>query len=433
MDSGGFFIYNASMSDSFIVKGNGGKKTLQGTVTIGGAKNAVLKMMAASVLFDGPLVLQNVPVTEDVKRMHELLVALGAKVNFEKDFIIDPTSINTTKLDTEKATAMRSSVVLTGPLLARYKKTIFPAPGGCTIGNRPIDLFIKAYEKMGAKIDYINDSYEMSAPNGLFGTEIFFDLQTVTGTETIMFAATLAKGKTILKNCAMEPEIKHMADFLISCGAKIEGAGTSTITIHGGDLLKTKEPYKTLPDRIETGSFVILGALLAKNLRIEKCDPSLCESLLSLLQTSGVNMKIEKDAIEIYESNDLKGFNVRTHEYPGFPTDLQSPIVTYLTQAKGESMVFETIFEGRFKFVENLKKMGANIDILNNREIIIKGPTPLLANTLESYDLRGGFSAVISGLLAQGTSTIKNVYFTDRGYEALEKRLQALGAEIQRV
>lgn len=417
------------MADSFIVKGNGGKKTLEGTVTIGGAKNAVLKMMAASILFDGPLTLQNVPMNEDVKRMHELLVNLGAEI---KNMTIDTTKVSSTVLNTAQATAMRSSVVLTGPLLARYKTATFPSPGGCTIGNRPIDLFIKAYEKMGATVEYRDGAYVMSAPNGLTGTEIFFDLQTVTGTETIMFAAVLAKGKTILKNCAMEPEIKHMADYLVSCGAQISGQGTSTITIEGGALLKANGPYVTLPDRIETGSFVILGALLAKKLRIEKCDPSLCESLLSLLTTSGVHMKIEKDAIEIYESNNLKSFNVRTHEYPGFPTDLQSPIVTYLTQVEGESTIFETIFEGRFKFVENLKKMGADVKIISNREIVIKGPTPLKASTLESYDLRGGFSAVVSALIAEGTSTINNVYFTDRGYEAIDKRLQALGADIQR-
>lgn len=433
IDSGGFFIYNAPMSDSFIVKGNGGKKTLEGTVTIGGAKNAVLKMMAASVLFNGPLTLQNVPMNEDVKRMHELLIALGATVTNQKDFVIDPTPIHSTVLDTVKATAMRSSVVLTGPLLARYKTATFPAPGGCTIGNRPIDLFIKAYEKMGATVEYKDESYLMHAPNGLTGTEIFFDLQTVTGTETIMLAATLAKGKTILKNCAMEPEIKHMADYLVSCGAQISGQGTSTIIIEGGELLKAQTPYITLPDRIETGSFIILGALLAKKIRIEKCDPSLVESLLSLLKESGVRMDIGKDYIEILESNNLKSFNVRTHEYPGFPTDLQSPIVTYLTQTKGESTIFETIFEGRFKFVENLKKMGAHVNILNNREVVVKGPTPLKASTLESYDLRGGFSAVVSGLLAQGESVIHNVYYIDRGYESLETRLNAIGANIQRI
>ncbi len=418
------------MSDTFIVKGQGGKKTLEGSVTIGGAKNAVLKMMAASILFDGPLTLQNVPLNEDVKRMHELLIALGAEIN---NMTIDTTKISSTVLNTAQATAMRSSVVLTGPLLARYKTATFPAPGGCTIGNRPIDLFIKAYEKMGATVEYNDEAYVMQAPHGLTGAEIFFDLQTVTGTETIMFAATLAKGKTVLKNCATEPEIKHMADFLVSCGARITGQGTSTITIEGGDLLTPKSPYITLPDRIETGSFVILGALLAKKLRIEKCDPTLCESLLSLLQASGVKMKIEKDAIEIYESSNLKSFNVRTHEYPGFPTDLQSPIVTYLTQVEGESTIFETIFEGRFKFVENLKNMGASVNIISNREVTIKGPTSLKAGTLESYDLRGGFSAVVSGLLAGGTSTVKNVYFIDRGCEALEKRLQALGADITRI
>jgi UDP-N-acetylglucosamine 1-carboxyvinyltransferase len=421
------------MNDKFLIKGLAGQKKLEGTITVGGAKNAVLKIMAGSILFKNMLTIQNMPFVEDVKRLGELLTDLGASVEFSPGEVkINTEKIHTQNLDEKTATAMRSSVVLTGPLLARYGKVVFPAPGGCTIGKRPIDLFIKAYEKMGATVEYKDDAYIMTAQK-LKGAEIFFDIQTVTGTETIMMAAVLAEGTTVLKNCAMEPEIGSLATYLVSCGADIQGAGTSTITIQGGGLLESKQPYITIPDRIETGSFVILGALLAKKLRIEKCDPSLLESLLSLLTASGVHMNIGKDYIEILESNNLKSFNVRTHEYPGIPTDVQPQLVTYLTQCIGEGIVFETIFEGRFKFIDNLKKMGAHIEILNNREISIKGPTPLIASALEAYDLRGGFSAVVSGLLAQGETVVKTVYYIDRGYESLETRLCAVGADIQRI
>ncbi len=423
------------MNDKFLIKGLVCQKKLEGTITVGGAKNAVLKIMAGAILFKNTLTIQNMPFVEDVKRMGELLTKLGATVNFSKNEVtINTEKINTQSLDNKIATAMRSSVVLTGPLLARYGKVVFPTPGGCTIGLRPIDLFIKAYEKMGANIEYKDDAYIMTSQK-LKGAEIFFDIQTVTGTETIMMAAVLAEGTTILKNCAMEPEIQSLATYLISCGADIQGAGTSTITIQGGGLLESKQPYITISDRIETGSFVILGALLAKKLRIEKCDPSLIESLISLLKESGVNMNIGKDYIEILESKNLKSFNVRTHEYPGIPTDLQPQLVTYLTQSEGEGTVFETIFEGRFKFIDNLKKLGADITVMNSREIIVKGPHLLKSNSelLESYDLRGGFSAVLSGLLAQGESTVHNVYYIDRGYESLETRLCAIGADIKRI
>lgn len=423
------------MNDKFLIKGLAGQKKLEGSIIVGGAKNAVLKIMAGSVLFKNTLNIQNMPFVEDVKRMGELLTDLGAVV----DFSTGEVKINTEKIDKQDlaekmTTAMRSSVVLTGPLLARFGKVVFPAPGGCVIGKRPIDLFIKAYEKMGAIVEYVNGAYVMTAQK-LKGAEIFFDIQTVTGTETIMMAAVLAEGTTILKNCAMEPEIKSLATYLVQCGANIVGAGTSTITILGGGLLESKQPYITIPDRIEAGSFMILGALLAKKLRIEKCDPSLSESLISLLQESGAKMNIGKDFIEIFESTHLKSFNIRTHEYPGIPTDLQPQLVAYLTQCTDEGVVFETIFEGRFKFIDNLKKLGADITVMNSREILIKGPSVLKASSesLESYDLRGGFSAVVSGLLAEGESTVHNVYYIDRGYESLETRLQAIGADIQRI
>jgi UDP-N-acetylglucosamine 1-carboxyvinyltransferase len=275
----------------------------------------------------------------------------------------------------------------------------------------------------------------------LKGAEIFFNIQTVGGTETLMMAGVLAEGRTVLKNCAMEPEIVSVAEYLNSCGAKIKGAGTPTIEIIGGGLLESGgKSYITMPDRIETGSFLILGALCANNLKIKNCNPSHIESTIHLLKDAGVDMDIGKDYIEIRNNgavpnSSFKNVNVRTHEYPGFPTDLQAPMVTFLTQTTGESIVLETIYEGRFKFTDNLKKMGADITIMNPREILIRGNTELKSVTgesLESYDLRAGFATVIAALLAKGTSVVNNVYYIDRGYENLEGRLGALGANIVR-
>ncbi|HEY9583703.1 MAG TPA: UDP-N-acetylglucosamine 1-carboxyvinyltransferase [Candidatus Paceibacterota bacterium] len=431
-------------NDLFIIKGLGGKKTLNGQISVNGAKNAVLKVMAASLLFKDIVNLDNVPVTEDVKKMIQLLEKIGAKVECtDHRLTIDPTNINSTDLDPALAQSMRSSVVLTGPMLARYGKVAFPAPGGCVIGSRPIDLFVEGYRKMRAEIEYKNDTYLMKAPkSGLKGAEIFFNLQTVGGTETLMMAAVLAEGKTVLKNCAMEPEIVSVAEYLNSCGAEIKGAGTPTIEIIGTGLLESKgKPYITIPDRIEAGSFLLLGALCADNLKIKNCNPLHIESITNLLKDSGVKMDIKKDSIELKNNGkikniDLKSFNARTHEYPGFPTDLQAPVVTFLTQVFGESIIFETIYEDRFKFIQNLKKLGADITAMNTREIIIKGGKELKntsEETLDSYDIRAGFATVMAALVAEGISMINNIYYIDRGYENLEKRLNAIGADIKRV
>lgn len=430
-------------NDTFIIEGLAGKKTLNGEISINGAKNAVLKAMAASLLFSDEVKLENVPQTEDVKKMIILLEKIGAKVKHQGSSIsIDTKNVSSSDLDKNISQSMRSSVVLTGPLLARFGKVSFPAPGGCVIGARPVDLFIEAYKKMGANVDLKNDTYYIDAKEGkLKSSEIFFNVQTVGGTETLMMAAVLAQGKTILKNCAMEPEIVSVAEYLNSCGANIKGAGTSTIEIIGGGLLESKgKIYVTLPDRIEAGSFLILGALCADNLKIKNCNPLHLESTISLLKESGVPISVTENSIEIKDnakikSSDLKSFNIRTHEYPGFPTDLQAPMVTFLTQVSGESMVFETIYEGRFKFTQNLTKLGADITIMNPREVLIHGNAILKSienETLDAYDIRAGFATVLAALIAKGNSVINNIYYIDRGYESLETRLNALGANIKR-
>ncbi|HTK33614.1 MAG TPA: UDP-N-acetylglucosamine 1-carboxyvinyltransferase [Candidatus Paceibacterota bacterium] len=434
---------------SFHITGLAGEKTLKGSVSIQGAKNAALKAMAAAILFDGPVTLENIPDNADVATMTEVLTKLGAKAQWVEDgdlsiFTIDATGISSTDIDPTLAGSMRASVVLTGPLLARFGRVSFPTPGGCVIGARPIDLFIDGYKKMGAKIDEDKNSYYITAPDKLHETEIFFSKQTVGGTETLMMAAVLSSGTTILKNCAMEPEIVNVAEWLNACGADIRGVGTPTIEITGtgGKLLSAKKhPYVTIPDRIETGSYLLLGALCAQDMSITDCEPKHVESLINLLRDSGVPLVIEPTTIKIVNNVAPTSLltpvaDIRTHEYPGFPTDLQAPLVTYLTQTNGQSKVFETIYEGRYKYVEDLNTIGAGISFLNPREISINGPTPFKAlpdgSTLEARDIRAGFAVVMAALAGKGQFTITNIHLIDRGYEKLEQRLQKLGAKIER-
>lgn len=445
--------YNLAMhTDRLVIEGLGGKKSLKGKVQINGAKNAVLKAMAASVLFADELVIANAPDTEDVKKLAHLLRLAGAEVATDaakKEIRINASTIVSTDLDHETTKAMRGSVMLTGPLLARFGKVSFNVPGGCVIGARPIDLYVDAYKKLGAEVMVGGDHYAISGK--ISGAEIFFALQTVGGTETMMMAAVLAKGTTVLKNCAMEPEIVSLAEFLVQCGANISGIGTTTMTIVGGGLLKSNgKKYQTIPDRIEAGSFLLLGALCADNLLIEHCNPLHLESITSALRNAGVPLVIGKDSVQIKDNAktkwaDVSSFDVRTHEYPGFPTDLQPQMVALLTHTTGEGIMFETIFEGRFKYVQDLIRMGAEITEMNPREVLVRGfgggevnggHKILLAlgtdEPLQAHDIRAGFAIVMAALAAKGTSVIQNAYYIDRGYEKIEERLASLGATIRR-
>jgi UDP-N-acetylglucosamine 1-carboxyvinyltransferase len=298
---------------------------------------------------------------------------------------------------------------------------------------------VDGFQKLGAEVVFKDGKYFMKAKGGkLHGATIFMKNQSVTGTQTLMAAAVLAKGKTIIKNAALEPETKHLADFLNKCGAKIKGAGTSTIEITGGGLLSAKnKTYTTPPDRIEAGSFLILGALAADNLEIKNCDPSWIEALTENLITSGVKLQIGKNSIKIQgngkiKNSDFSALNIKTHEYPGFPTDVQAPMVVFLTQATGESFVFETIFEGRLNYAEDMRRMGADIKVWDPHRATIKGPTPLRGRDVESPDIRAGLAFLLAAILADGDSVIHNPYFIDRGYELIEKRLQMIGVNIER-
>ncbi len=425
--------------DRFIIQGLGNKNFLSGKIKVNGAKNAVLPVMASSVLFKDGFYIKNVPFIEDLNRLDEIFKGLGIKMTKKLDgeYFIDTKKIESKEIDEEASKRMRASVIFMGPVLARFGELICPHPGGCVIGARPIDLFLDGFEKMGAKIEFRDEKYHMKTEGGkLKGAEIFFKIPSVTVTETFIMAGVLAKGKTVLKNVAMEPEITSLIKWLNLCGAKIKGEGTPVLEIEGGKLLKAEDRiYETIPDRLETGSFLILGALCASNLEICNCNPKHLEVVIEMLKDSGVNMKIEKDCIKVNNKNrqNYKAFNIKTHEYPGFPTDLQSPMVVFLTYAQGESLIFETIFEGRLDYTSDLVSMGADIKMWDPHRVVVKGPTKLKGRELEGPDIRSGFAFVIASLVAEKESIITNVYYIDRGYEQIEKRLSKIGADIKRV
>lgn len=423
------------MKNSFVIQGLAGKKELTGEIQVGGAKNAVLKMLAASLLFEDTVTLSNVPGISDVEKMNNLLTDLGATIEKNGEQLsITTADCHTTIVNTTIAQSMRASVVLIGPMLGRFGKVTFPHPGGDVIGARPIDLFINAFEKMGATIAHNEDVYEITTINGLHGADIFLDIRSVGVTETVMLGAVLAEGTTVIRNAATEPEIEDVAKYLVSCGAKITGAGTSTIEIEGGSLLKANgKVYDTIPDRIETGSFMILGALASKKLTITNCRAENVRALISLFEKAGVSMDVKEDNITIYGGDTYKAVNVRTDTYPGFATDLQAPMTVFLTQAEGESTVFETLFEGRLHYTDDLAKMGADITMYDPHRVMIRGPKSLVGRELEGPDIRAGLAFVFAAILAEGESVINNIDHIDRGYENIEERLTSIGVTIKRV
>ena len=431
-------------NDKFLIRGLGGKRKLTGTIAVSCAKNAALKVMASSILFKDTLTVQNIPNIEDVKRMSDLLGELGCGVKKRNSHTYIFTCGNDTKTDlsSEISKRMRSSIVLSGPLLARFGEVSFPHPGGCVIGERPIDFYIEGFKKMGATVTIQGPAnkkrYTIRAyKKKLLGATIFLKNPSVCGTETLMMAGILAKGTTVIQNAALEPEIKDVADFLVQCGADIKGVGTPTITIKGGGLLSARgKTYTTMPDRIEAGSFIILGALGARTLRIENCNPDHLTSLIDTLRTAGVTLKIGNKSVTVSSPERRSQFNmvsIKTHEYPGFPTDLQAPMMVLLTQSKGEAIVFETIFDGRLNYTESLVTMGADITPMDPHRVLVKGPALLRGKKLESPDLRAGLAFIIAATIAKGNSTIHSVYNIDRGYEHIEERLKAIGVDIKRV
>lgn len=423
----------------FTIVGLGGQRILSGRIAVGGAKNAILKVLAASILFRDGFRVSNVPAIEDVFQMFDLLKDLGGQIENLGPHLYElkTDSYNSFSLKADLSKKMRASIVLTGPLLARFGEVHFPYPGGCVIGKRPIDLFLDGFAKMGATITEQDDQFIIKAPTGgLRGAEIFFKNQSVTATETFLMTGILAKGKTILKNCALEPEITSLGEFLFNCGAKIKGLGTPTIEIERGDLLIGKQQeYLTIPDRIEAGSFVILGALAATDLLIENCRPQHLDALIDLLSSAGVDLETGDDWIRVKNSLEkkFKAIDIKTHEYPGFPTDLQAPMAIFLTQAVGQSFIFETVFEGRLNYLETLNRLGAKTKIIDAHRALIDGPTSLSGREVESPDLRAGLAYVLAAIIASGSSIVHNIGYIDRGYEQIEHRLRSIGVKIERI
>lgn len=409
-----------------------GQKKLEGTVKISGSKNATVALIPAAILSSsGPVSIIGVPDISDVNSLATLLRELDVTV-IQKSvdhIIIDPTNMTNKFLDHPAVTKLRASYYFMGALLGKYKEVKMKMPGGCYLGPRPIDLHLKGFEALGATVEYIQGCYHIKADE-LVGAKIFLDISSVGATINIMMAAVYANGRTTIENAAKEPEIIDVATMLNKMGAQIRGAGTNVITIDGVESLNGTF-HEIIPDRIEAGTFIILGAASAKHMVIENVIPAHIESLLSKLEEMGVNMEVEVDKVIIKESNNLKPIDIKTLPYPGFPTDLQQPLTTLLTQANGESVVKETIYAERFKHCLELQRMGATID-LSPAQANIKGASQLYGDKVSATDLRCGASLVVAGLIAKGVTEIREVYHIDRGYDDLDGKLKALGAEIWR-
>lgn len=411
-----------------------GGNPLSGEVQVSGAKNAALKFLAASLLTDQPITIENMPDIEDVRRMMELLRALGVKCAKGADlheYTIDPRGVKTTTLDPLLAPKIRVSTLLVAALLVRSGEATLPFPGGCAIGRRPIDLFIRGFEAFGAKVEEQEKAMVFHAKK-LHAARFVFPIVSHTVTEALMMMAARIPGETILVNAAMEPEVVALADMLNMCGASITGAGTPTVRIKGVEALAGGR-VRVVPDRIEAGSFLALAAATRSELTIRGARADHLEVPLVYLKAMGVGVDVAGDSMRVHPAKKLTAVSLHTHEYPGFPTDLQPPFSVLLTQAHGSALVHETIFEGRLFFTDKLNKMGANIVLCDPHRVIIQGPTPLRGTTLESPDIRAGLALLMAGLVANGKTRLENIYQIDRGYERIEERLRNIGADIKRV
>ncbi len=415
----------------FIIKG---ECELKGEIEVKGAKNQALKIIPAAILSREKIIIKNLPNIEDVDKALELIMEIGGIVERGKDFVeIETANINQVELSEKLVNKFRSSVMFAGPVLVRLGEVKFPHPGGCVIGavSRPIDFFLEGFQAFGASVEMNDKHYHIKGKN-LHGADYFFSTVSVTGTESLMMTACLIPDKTILRNCAMEPEIETLAAYLNQHGAKITGAGSPTITIEGTKELSAGE-FTIIPDRIETGSFALMAAATNSEITIKNCNPQHLEILLTILKKIGVNFEVGADFIKMKKSHDIKPYDIKTHEYPGFPTDLQSPYIVLMTQTHGTSLVQENIYDRRLLWTDMLCQMGANIIMCDPHRVTISGPTQLYGKKLTSPDLRAGIALVIAALSAKGSTEIDNIYQIERGYEKIDERLTALGADITRV
>lgn len=409
-----------------IIEGN---NYLEGTINISGAKNSAVALVPASLLSDDIVTIDNIPDISDIDALNEILKYLGAKVDRNAtSMTIDSRNINNKEIPESISSKLRASYYFMSALLGKYKHVEMYFPGGCSIGARPIDQTLKGFRALGATVVEENNKFIIDAEE-LVGNNVYLDMPSVGATINTILVAVRAKGKTVIENAAKEPEIVNVATFLNQMGAKIRGAGTSKITIIGVEKLG-KCYIEVIPDRIEAGTYIIAGALMGKNLRINNIIPGHVEMLLSKMKEMGVNMEIGEDYVTVSKTDNLKPVSVKTLGYPGFATDLQQPLTTLLTQCSGVSKLEETIYENRFQNVEYLNLMGADIKI-NGRVIDVKGPSKLIANTVKATDLRAGACLVLAALAAEGKTAITDASHVLRGYEKIVEKLTAVGAKIE--
>ncbi|MBS4096646.1 MAG: UDP-N-acetylglucosamine 1-carboxyvinyltransferase [Sulfuricella sp.] len=415
--------------DKLVIQGG---VPLNGEIRISGAKNAALPILCAALLTEEPLAISNVPHLRDVTTTLELLNQMGVEVSVNDKLKVELTAAKLPNLVApyELVKTMRASILVLGPMLARFGEAKVSLPGGCAIGSRPVDLHIKGLQAMGAEID-IEHGYILARAKRLKGARIFMDMVTVTGTENLMMAATLAEGTTVLENAAREPEVTDLAHCLIAMGANIEGVGSDILTIHGVERLHGAA-YPVMPDRIETGTFLVAAAATGGSIRLRDTRTDILDSVLDKLREAGANIEHDDNSISLSMSGPLKSVNVRTAPYPAFPTDMQAQFMALNTIADGAATVTETIFENRFMHVQELRRLGANIEVEGNTAIV-RGIPKLDGAIVMATDLRASASLVIAGLIAQGETTIERIYHIDRGYECIEEKLSQLGARIKRV
>ena len=409
-----------------------GAKKLKGQIKISGSKNASLPILAATLLSDKKINLSNIPKVKDIETMLELLKSLGSKIKFKNNKI----NINNSKQSKKFASynlvkTMRAGILVLGPLLGKFGSAKVSLPGGCAIGTRPIDIHLKALSKLGVKFKIVGGYVYADAPKGLIGSDIKLSKISVGATENLIIAACFAKGRTVLSNCAIEPEIKDLVNFLIKMGCRIEWVSKRKIKIFGISQVKDIS-YSVMFDRIEAGTYLIAAALTNGNLKIQNLEPSIIKTEIDTLRKIGAKIKIKKNSLHIIGKSEIKNINVKTAPYPGFPTDLQAQIMVLLCKAKKTSYIKEDIFENRFMHVAELKRMGARITIKGN-VAIISGKTNFLGAELMATDLRASVSLVLAALNAKGKSIINRIYHLDRGYENIERKLKKIGAKIRRI
>jgi len=412
---------------------NGGKN-LSGKIKISGAKNSALPLLASTILSKNPLTIKNVPNVKDINTLLKLLSNLGSNFTFKDNIVkIDSSKISNTIANYDIVKTMRASILTLGPLLSAFGHCEVSLPGGCAIGQRPIDLHLKALEQMGAEIEIKQGYVVAKAKNGLIGANIIFDKITVTGSENIIMAAALAKGKTHLINVAKEPEVVQLCEVLQGGGVIIEGIGTNELIIEGTDREKLDMTnFSVIPDRIEAGTYLCAGAITNSKITLENIIPEHLEAIVSKMEEMGFSFKIEKKTITIFPTDEIKPCEIITSEYPGFPTDMQAQFMALMTQAEGVSMVEERLFENRFMHVSELQRMGASI-MLRGNSATVQGKIKLYGADVMATDLRASSALVLVGLIAKGTTKVHRIYHLDRGYEKLEEKLQGIGADIVRL